>query len=241
MIATREGQLQPDIKPPGWPWSGLQRGPVPSPEGRKTQEVCVFDGVRFRLTPMPTIQWINIAEIDPQSYQCAHCGREIATNKGYRGNGAGPPIHIAVCSNCDLPTILFHDGRQIPGLQFGGVVASLPEEVERAYSEARSCMQISAFTAAGMLCRKVLMHVAVERGAPDGKTFAFYVDYLDTEGYLFKNSKPWVDEIRNMGNDANHDLTVFTGEQAKEAITFTEMLLRMVYEFPAKLKKPEEP
>jgi hypothetical protein len=49
-----------------------------------------------------------------------------------------------------------------------------------------------------------------------------------------------VDHIRTKGNEATHEIVLMTKADAEELIAFTEMLLKFVYEFPAKVpsKKP---
>jgi len=47
----------------------------------------------------------------------------------------------------------------------------------------------------------------------------------------------WVDQIRDKGNDAAHELPQMTVEDAKELIEFTEMLLRFIYDLPARAPK----
>ena len=88
-----------------------------------------------------------------------------------------------------------------------------------------------------MLCRKLLMHVAVERGATAGESFESYVKYLVDNGYVAPSNKDWVDSIRTIGNEANHELAARTDEEAKTLLEFAEMLLKTVYEYPARAKK----
>jgi len=80
------------------------------------------------------------------------------------------------------------------------------------------------------------MHVAVKEGATEGQKFVTYVDYL-SENVLSKKHKSWVDTIRTMGNDENHDIRVANQNEAKMIIDFTEMLLKIVYEYPEKAKQ----
>jgi len=62
-------------------------------------------------------------------------------------------------------------GKQFPGPPFGNAVNSLPPDVAALYGEARSCMTVNSFTSAVLTCRKLLMHIAVEKKAPEGKSF----------------------------------------------------------------------
>lgn len=47
----------------------------------------------------------------------------------------------------------------------------------------------------------------------------------------------WVDKIRKLGNQTNHELVENTAEEAKNILTFTAMILVTIYEYPVKAKK----
>ena len=85
------------------------------------------------------------------------------------------------------------------------------------------------------------MHLAVEKGAPTGKSFLEYVEYLAQKGYVPPDGKGWVDHIRKKGNEANHEIKIMSEADAKDLIAFSEMLLKFVYEFPAKVPPPPVP
>jgi hypothetical protein len=95
-------------------------------------------------------------------------------------------------------------------------------------------MSVAAFTSSVMDCRKLLMNIAVDKGAPKNQKFVEYVDYLETKGYTPPDSRGWVDHIRKQGNDANHEITLMTKPDAEELISFVEMLLKFMYEYPSK-------
>ncbi len=80
------------------------------------------------------------------------------------------------------------------------------------------------------------MNIAVNLGAPVGQTFISYVEYLAKNGYVPPNGKGWVDHIRRKGNEATHEIALMTQEDANDLITFSEMLLKFIYEFPSKIK-----
>src|SRR6187402_2241338 len=86
-----------------------------------------------------------------------------------------------------------------PGAAFGPSVEGLPPDVQTAYAEARSCMSVSAYTAAELICRKILMHKGVEKGAAEGETLASYLSHLEKSGYVTPPMKAWVDLIRRHG------------------------------------------
>jgi Domain of unknown function (DUF4145) len=136
--------------------------------------------------------------------------------------------------NCNNPT--FVDGlKQVPDVAPGVEVSNLPLEVDNLYREARNCVAASAYTASVLCCRKLLMHIAVAQGDQPGKTFFDYVDYLATKGFVPPNGRGWVDHIRRKGNEANHEIKTMTKAEAQELITFLEMLLKFIYEFPSRV------
>ena len=79
------------------------------------------------------------------------------------------------------------------------------------------------------------MNVAVSQGADEGLSFVQYVDYLAKAGYIPPNGKGWVDHIRKKGNEATHEIALMAQADAEELIAFAEMLLKFVFEFPARV------
>lgn len=61
-----------------------------------------------------------------------------------------------------------------------------------------------------------------------------------TKGYVTPQMRPWVDEIRELGNDANHEIRLMSDGAAAELLTFVEMLLRVLYEYPERGKRSSE-
>lgn len=76
------------------------------------------------------------------------------------------------------------------------------------------------------------MHVAVDKGATSNLKFIQYIDYLETEGYISKHNRNWVDKIRVMGNQYIHELDEATSEEANTVMIFIKQLLGNVYEMP---------
>jgi hypothetical protein len=191
------------------------------------------------------LTWNRIDGLPPSSYVCGYCNHTVGPDKGWQTtqthvfNGrAVPDGHVYVCSFCGKPTYFDTMDKQYPGAPFGNDVDSLPKDVAALYDEARDCMPVNSFTAAVLTCRKLLMHLAVEKGAPEGKNFLEYVQYLADNGYVPPNGKGWVDHIRRKGNEANHEIKIMLEADAKDLIAFSEMLLKFMYEFPAKVPPP---
>ncbi len=186
--------------------------------------------------------WVNMVGFPPREFDCGYCGRRVASDRGYvfqtpTGTQSGL---LCICPNCNRPSF-FGDGAQIPGVPFGSPVASLPKEVEALYEEARKCAAAGAPTSAVMAARKLLMHIAVDKHAPAGQSFLDYVDYLAGKGFVPPDGKDWVDHIRAKGNEANHEIRMMAKEDAEELISFAEMLLKFIYEFPSRVPRKAKP
>jgi hypothetical protein len=121
---------------------------------------------------------------------------------------------------------------------FGNEVEDVDDEVvETLYDEARKDYSAGTYTSAVLACRKLLMHIAVAKGAPEGQQFIQYVEFLDTNHYIPPGAHDWVDHIRQKGNEANHEIVIMDKTDAEDLISFSEMLLKMMYEFPASIKR----
>lgn len=139
---------------------------------------------------------------------------------------------VAVCPRCDVPSLVGRDGTTVPAAHFAEAVDHLPDDVETLYEEARRAVAQGAPNAAALACRKILMHVGVQKGAPEGKSFLSYVNYLSDNGYVPPDARDWIDEIREHGNDANHEIDLISAGEAETTVEFTAMMLRVVYEYP---------
>jgi len=189
--------------------------------------------------------WANVGTVNPRAFKCGHCGNDISSEKGYVGvDGGGRSVaQIHICHHCLNPTFFDESGTQVPGAAYGAPVQHISDEsVRLLYEEARNCVAASAFTAAVLCCRKLLMNIAVAKNAQEGQTFAQYVQYLSDQHYVPPDAKPWVDRIRQKGNEANHEIELVHRGDAEQLLRFVEMLLRLIYEFPATIapKTPSE-
>jgi Domain of unknown function (DUF4145) len=79
------------------------------------------------------------------------------------------------------------------------------------------------------------MNIAVAQGAAADRPFITYVEYLASNGYVPPHGKGWVDHIRKRGNEAAHEISLMSKTDAEELITFVEMLLKFIYEFPSRI------
>lgn len=165
-------------------------------------------------------------------YICGHCNTRIsgAVVSIYQPNHPNR-AELLVCPHCFQSSVYIQrTDRFYPGVSFGFSLQGLPENVRTAYEEARRCMSVNAFTATELICRKILMHVAVDKGASEGQPFASYLDYLEKQGYITSPIRTWVNQIRENGNEATHELIEPSKERAEMTLMFTSQLLRLIYE-----------
>lgn len=167
----------------------------------------------------------------------------MADHYNHGNQASGQKAYIYICHKCEKPT--FFNAltlEQTPGAKFGNEIKDISDEkVAKLYNEARESFSQNAFTLVVLSCRKLLMHVAVSKGAPVGQNFIQYVEYLSDKNYIPPDAKEWVDHIKEKGNEANHEIVIMGEEDAKDLIRFSEMLLKLVYEFPANIKKKKVP
>ena len=174
------------------------------------------------------------------TYTCGHCNTQVtgAVVSTFNHDSAGVQkwVRWLLCPNCVYGSVQTR-GQIYPGLPFRPLLEGLPPNVQEAYSEARRCMEVDSFTAAELICRKILMHVAVEKGAKEGAPFTTYLSHLENSGYVTPPMKGWVDLIRQHGNEATHKLASPSRERAESTVMFTGELLRLIYEMEFMSKK----
>lgn len=189
-------------------------------------------------------------------YRCGHCGHDVsgAVLAYNRESKTGEQLTLWLqCPICYKGSTRESNKSVSPGSPFGPAIEGLPADVAEAYDEARRCMSVNAHTAAEGICRKILMHVAVDKGADEGKSFVSYIDFLASEGYVTPPMREWVDLIKNHGNESTHRLKAPERARAEGTLLFTAQLLRSVYEMghlasrftpravpPAELKSRDE-
>jgi len=180
------------------------------------------------------MSWINESQIESRKFICGFCGNTVASNKGFYSQKNSNNL-IYICPHCEKPTFFDFYDTQTPGISPGNEVHHLPNELESLYREARNSVSVGANTGSVLACRKLLMNIAVSQGAAEGKNFITYVEYLANNGFVPPNGKGWVDHIRKKGNEATHEIALMQQKDAEELISFVEMLLKFIYEFPSKV------
>ena len=165
------------------------------------------------------------------SYVCGHCNRTVSgfvvatyDDMSYSG------IKWLLCTNCGCGSVVSRDNTIYPGEMFGPEIEGLPENIGKAYKEARLCMSVNAFTACELISRTILMYVAVEKGAKERDTFANYITFLSEKGYITPPMVKWVALIKEHGGKAAHIIEPPDRTRAECTLMFTAEMLRLVYE-----------
>ncbi len=181
------------------------------------------------------LTWENKVNFSSKILTCGHCGVQIASKEGFHAKtSSGKHAYICLCHLCNNPNYFDPSGNQFPGPMVGRDIEHIDnEQVRNMYGEARRCISSSCYTAAVLCSRKLIMNIAVAKGARPNQKFAEYVQYLSEKGYVPPDGKDWVDHIRKKGNEATHEIADMTLDDAQELLVFLEMLLIFLYEFPA--------
>jgi hypothetical protein len=117
-----------------------------------------------------------------ESITCPFCGDKVVGAVVAQTHEQGITfVQWIRCPSCDQGMVK-NTGTLFPGPLLGEKVEGLPAEVDAAYLEARRCAGVDAFTSCELMCRKILMHIAVDKGDTGGRTFAQHLDYLENAG-----------------------------------------------------------
>lgn len=182
------------------------------------------------------LEWYGISELESKNYICGYCGRDITSNKGFITKSHNEKVYI--CHNCNGATYFNYKHEQTPSYLYGKEFeVEIPDDINNLYEEARKCYSVGAYSAVSMCCRKLLMHIAVQCGAKENLNFIEYVNYLDTENYIPKNSKKWVDIIRSKGNETNHEIKISDKKEAQQLIKFIEIIITLIYEIELEIEE----
>lgn len=188
----------------------------------------------------------SMVGFNPQyiNFECGVCGK-LASGRVLcdvtREDGQFVSWCLCSCEKKE-PTILTQkDGKitaQLPVPRKFHSNPKWPDEIAFLYDDAAKSFAAGAFTSSSMACRKLLMSVACDQqakaGVPveEGKTFAYYVDYLADNVLTFAGSKQPIDAIRKIGNEANHHVAQVDEPDAERSMTIVQYMLDVIYTFP---------
>jgi hypothetical protein len=167
---------------------------------------------------------------------CGNCGLKVSATVvqvGERVSKEAAGIWWLLCPNCMDGCVRTKDGSVWPVAPVLANITGLPSDVAGAWKEAQAAHVVAAYTASEMMCRKILMHLAVDvADGKEGGTFKRFIEDLDKAGYISTGLKPAIEKIKDRGNTANHELPASTAADSLMTLRITEHLLRAVYEIP---------
>lgn len=179
---------------------------------------------------------------------CPNCGAEKMVRIAFSSPNIAPlqvgPIWLR-CPRCRRGSVIA-GGSQFPPRTPLRTPMGLPPLDQKIWEEVRACLSVGASVAAVMLCRKLLFHIAVAHGLAEkndkdrAPTYSQAVSHLEEVGIITARMLPWVERIKDVGNDANHELSPVPPEQALDVATFTEQLLILAYELDALMSDPTQ-
>ena len=190
---------------------------------------------------------INDTESQPRGVCPAHM-KYICGGCGNTTQGRVVSSMVRTCDNSEIlwcvcacekevPTILLADNagkirEQQPIAMTFKANDNWPGELSLLYDEAAKAYGAGAHTACAMVCRKVLMATACKEGDKDGKSFAHYVEYITDQVLTFPKAKDAINRIKNIGNEANHDVAIVSPADAHRAMSIVTYMLDAIYSLP---------
>lgn len=182
--------------------------------------------------------WDRHGTLSSRKFVCGYCGDKVGAHMGY-SNNASPAAKIYLCPNCGLPTFFWGE-EQAPGPMIGREIKGLEPAVQEVYREIRETTKNGCYTAAILLGRKLIMHIAVDAGALEGKTFKEYVDFLATKHFVPPNAQKLLDYMRSLGNEKNHEIKLGSPDEVHKIVKFVESLLYFIYEIKTEFEDSGE-
>ncbi|MGD7021504.1 DUF4145 domain-containing protein [Rossellomorea vietnamensis] len=189
-------------------------------------------------------EWADVELINGKRYTCGYCGTNTSGDGGYILQRtridrlhAEEAAWVIICTSCNQPTYINpEEDIQVPSPKIVDKVEYLPDSLNSLFNETREAISAGLYNSSVLLCRKMLMNLAVLEGAQENKSFLSYVNYFEDNGFITVKMKPWVDKIRTIGNTATHEIPDIKKADALIAFEFLVMLLKLIYEFPSKMQ-----
>ena len=141
---------------------------------------------------------------------------------------------IGVCNYCQEPMLVLGNGETIwPTPIPEPTDQRVPEAIRNDLDEAKTCLQVRAYRAASVMARRVIQHVAIDKGCT-GPNLVSQIEQLSKKGTITADVKEWADVVRWVGNDAAHpNANAVEEEEARDIIDLAQQFLQIVYVAPA--------
>jgi len=189
--------------------------------------------------------WSTQRNLEIISFICGSCGRQVASGKGYDGteystvtnSPTSRRVYVRICPHCSSQIYLNVDESQTSDLGSGKPIrgASYPsvEKLYKLYNEACRCVSANAFTACALCCQKILMNIALSKGAKKESKFVDCVTFLSEKGYIPPDGRRWVDHIREKWDEPPLHIDIVKRKDAEALLNFTEVILKYIFDFPS--------
>jgi hypothetical protein len=164
---------------------------------------------------------------------------------------------IYTCVNCSKDTyVLFRDSAQVvsdalvPGMpqdvkeipaemvhQYPvatpSVHEAVPDDVRKAAVEAEKCLSVGAFNACGVMARRSVDCLCLNKGAT-GQSLYDRLKCLRDNNLITPDLWEWAEELRIVGRSGAHpEWEEVSGEEAEYAVKFLREIIRYIYINPA--------
>ncbi len=182
------------------------------------------------------------SQAEPMSYYAVKCDLCGNGQLGVVAMNQIQTTHWLRCVTCNHGYVV-NDGTLSPSTLPLKIPEGLPDLELSVWKEVRECLGVKASTAAVMLCRKILLHIAITHGlspkTSEDKSPSFYsaVEFLQNQNLITLKMRPWVDRIKDVGNEANHELAPISMYVALDVARFTEQLLELTFEMDELMRK----
>lgn len=100
------------------------------------------------------------------------------------------------------------------------------QDIVTLYDESRRALCRGAPSCAVLMFRKLLLHIAVQKGAKKGNHFIEFVEYLKKEKIVGKPQYELLDRIKEAGNVENHEIRRATLEEASDLLDLVTLLVK---------------
>jgi hypothetical protein len=166
--------------------------------------------------------------------ECDQCGEGQVAVVAFAANN-GKKIVWLRCVSCRRGMVSNNDVISPPPIPLG-IPRGVVDDNLSVWNEVRRCLGVGAYSAAVMMCRKLLFHVAVSHGLAEkngnGRAPNFYqaLEHLQDEGIITAPMRKWADRIKDVGNQQNHEIAPIDPDDARDIARFTEKLLELAFE-----------
>lgn len=198
-----------------------------------------------------------MAAVAPQIFavRCAYCEVAVpAVAVGAFRTRAGDLIeteHLMLkCKECASPFLARRDAYWVGedvGWEYDPLTVlypaersldwSIPKSIAKSFEEAGACAGAGAFTACAIMCRRTLEAICAHHEILQGN-LKDKLQKLRDDGVIEKRLFEWADSLRDVGNEAAHDMAEeVPKEDARDLLDFTRALVEYIFTFTENFKK----